>query len=58
MPFGQVLSEVFYGSGECAEVSWMFLGLSMPAWTLLWYTGFTVVTIAVLMASQKTKVKL
>jgi disulfide bond formation protein DsbB len=56
MPFGQVLSEVFYGSGECAEVSWMFLGLSMPVWTLLWYTGFTVVTIAVLIVSQKAKV--
>jgi len=56
MPFGQVLSEVLYGSGECAEVDWLFLGLSMPAWTLLWYTGITVVTIIVLIAAQRTKV--
>lgn len=55
MPFGQVLSQVFYGSGECAEVDWMFLGLSMPAWTLLWYTGFTIVTIIVIIAAQKSK---
>jgi disulfide bond formation protein DsbB len=56
MPFGQVLAQVFYGSGECAEVDWLFLGLSMPAWTLLWYTGITVVTIIVLIAAQRTKV--
>jgi disulfide bond formation protein DsbB len=56
MPFGQVLSEVFYGSGECAEISWTFLGLSMPAWTLLWYSGFTVVTIAILVVAQRRKV--
>ncbi|HKF93585.1 MAG TPA: disulfide bond formation protein B, partial [Gammaproteobacteria bacterium] len=28
---------VFTGSGECAKVNWMFLGLSMPAWVLLWF---------------------
>lgn len=55
MPFAQVLKEVFYGSGECAEVDWTLLGLSMPSWTLLWYTGFTVVTIMVLSAAQKSK---
>jgi len=27
----------------------------MPGWTLLWYTGFTVVTIIVLIAAQKAK---
>jgi disulfide bond formation protein DsbB len=56
MPFSQVLSEVFYGSGECAEVAWTFLGLSMPAWTLLWYAGFTVVTIIVVAAANRAKV--
>ena len=29
------LSMVFAGSGECAEVAWRFLGLSMPAWVLI-----------------------
>lgn len=56
MPFSQVLSEVFYGSGECADVLWSFLGLSMPAWTFIWYAGFTVVTILVVTAANKTKV--
>jgi disulfide bond formation protein DsbB len=55
MPFTQVLSEVFYGAGECAEVHWDFLGLSMPGWTLLWYTGITVVTIIVLIVATRAK---
>lgn len=37
MPVAGVLREVFTGSGECANVDWSFLGLSMPAWSLAWY---------------------
>lgn len=47
MPFAEVLREVFYGSGECAEISWTFLGLSMPWWTLIWYLLLTIMTIIV-----------
>ncbi len=36
-PIGKILKMVFTGSGECAEVNWVFLGLSMPSWTLLCY---------------------
>ena len=28
---------VFQGSGECATVNWSLLGLSMPAWVLIWF---------------------
>ncbi len=47
MPFTDVLSQVFRGSGECATIDWTFLGLSMPNWTLIWYIGITLVTIVV-----------
>jgi disulfide bond formation protein DsbB len=30
-----VIRKVLTGSGECARVSWTFLGLSMPGWVLL-----------------------
>lgn len=53
MPFTQVLKEVFYGSGECAEVAWSFLGLSMPGWTLVWYSGLTVGTIVIVIMASK-----
>ena len=36
-PLNKTLSMVFTGSGECANVDWSFLGLSMPAWTLICY---------------------
>ena len=30
-----VLVKVLTGSGECAKVTWEFLGLAMPAWVLI-----------------------
>ncbi|NNC77208.1 MAG: disulfide bond formation protein B [Woeseiaceae bacterium] len=38
-PFRDVLDMVFTGSGECATLDWSFLGLSMPAWVLVWIVG-------------------
>lgn len=34
-PLSDVLGMVLKGSGECAEVSWRFLGLTMPTWVLI-----------------------
>jgi disulfide bond formation protein DsbB len=31
----EVLVKVLTGSGECAKVTWTFLGLAMPGWVLL-----------------------
>jgi protein dithiol:quinone oxidoreductase len=31
----EVLVKVLTGSGECAKVTWSFLGLSMPGWVLI-----------------------
>jgi len=36
-PLLDALELVFTGSGECAEVNWSFLGLSMPGWTFIWF---------------------
>ena len=36
-PLMEALEMVFTGSGECAEINWSFLGLSMPAWALVWF---------------------
>jgi len=40
-PLMEALDIVFRGSGECADVQWVFLGLSIPGWTLVVFTGFT-----------------
>lgn len=34
-PLGRALELILKGSGECAEVQWTFLGLSIPGWTLV-----------------------
>lgn len=41
---GEAVTSAFTGSGECAEVDWVFLGLAMPAWTLIWYVLLMVIT--------------
>jgi disulfide bond formation protein DsbB len=38
----EVLVKVLTGSGECARVSWRFLGLSMPGWVLIAALGLGV----------------
>ena len=40
MPLNNVLAKVFKGSGECAEVQWTFLGLSIPEQTILLFVAF------------------
>jgi disulfide bond formation protein DsbB len=34
-PFSEALAMIFTGSGECADIAWQFIGLSMPAWVLI-----------------------
>ncbi|MFO7275590.1 MAG: disulfide bond formation protein B [Pseudomonadota bacterium] len=35
-PLTQVVRRVLTAGGECAVIDWTFLGLSMPAWVLIW----------------------
>jgi disulfide bond formation protein DsbB len=39
-PLSEALRMVLHGSGECAKVLWRFLGLSIPGWTLVAFSGF------------------
>jgi protein dithiol:quinone oxidoreductase len=42
-PLTEAITMVLRGSGECAEVLWRFLGLSIPAWTLVAFSILLVV---------------
>lgn len=46
-PIGETIKMVFTGSGECAEVSWSFLSLSIPAWALVWFIALGVVGLVI-----------
>lgn len=36
-PLETIKKVLFTGSGECADVNWVFMGLSMPTWVLIWF---------------------
>jgi protein dithiol:quinone oxidoreductase len=37
MSTSSMVRRVLTGSGDCGNVDWTLLGLSMPAWSLLWF---------------------
>jgi disulfide bond formation protein DsbB len=37
LPLQRTLEKLFAGSGQCAEVNWTFLGLSIAEWSLAWF---------------------
>ena len=43
LPFAELVEIMLTGTGGCAEVQWMFLGLSIPSWTFLVFIGFVVI---------------
>lgn len=52
-PIAKVAEEVFKGSGECAEVSWAFLGLSIPAWTLILFAVLVLLGLTLLFQRRR-----
>ena len=41
LPFTKMLETVLKGSGECADVVWTLMGISMPGWSLIWLIALT-----------------
>ena len=44
-PLSEAVRVTFSGSGECAEVTWTFLSLSIPTWTVFWFIVLGFITI-------------
>jgi disulfide bond formation protein DsbB len=36
-PLAEAVKKAFMASGDCGEINWTFLGLTMPGWTLVCY---------------------
>lgn len=47
-PWLQTLSLLFKGDGNCAEVHWRFLSLSIAEWSLLWFIALLIVGLVLL----------
>lgn len=55
-PLARTLQMLLRGSGQCAEVHWRFLGLSIAEWSLLWFALFAVA--ALYLALRRTNAPL
>lgn len=44
-PLFEVIGKVLRGSGECAEIDWVFLGVTLPGWTLVVFVVLLVVAV-------------
>jgi len=56
-PMQDVLNAMFLGDGNCAEVHWQLLGLSIPAWTLVTFIAIISVCIWQFIRQGATDVK-
>jgi disulfide bond formation protein DsbB len=54
-PFGEALKMIFTGSGECAEVKWRFIGLSIAEWSLIMFIGIFITTMLSIYTSRYKK---
>ncbi len=45
LPVGEIIQKILTGSGECSDIVWKFLGLSIPEWTAIMYTCFFIFAI-------------
>ena len=54
-PLTEALPKIFAGSGECAEVGWRFLGLSIAEWSLAWFVILGAFAIYVAVRAPRTK---
>jgi disulfide bond formation protein DsbB len=46
-PLQEWIKMVFTGSGECHDINWSFVGLSMPFWTGIWFAALGVLIVVV-----------
>ena len=47
-PLSKALPMIFKGSGDCGNVLWSFLGVSIPGWSLIWFILLTLAGLALL----------
>lgn len=54
-PLSRTIQKLFVGSGQCAEVKWRFLGLSIAEWSLVWFTALFVLALWIVVRALRRK---
>ena len=53
LPVIDVIKKIFQGSGECAKVSWTFLSLNIPEWSIIAFLAFLFFSLKMLLTSDQ-----
>ena len=53
LPILEVIRTLLRGDGNCAIIDWTFLGLSLPGWSLVGFTGLVLYALAGPVLSRK-----
>lgn len=54
LPITEVVTMILKGDGNCAKIDAQWLGLSLPAWTLVAFIGFALYALLILALSRKS----
>lgn len=52
-PLSETIQTVLSGSGECAEVLWQFIGLSMPEWMVIIFGLMVIISLRLLFIKER-----
>jgi len=52
-PWQEIMQAMIMGTGECGDVVWTFLGISIPGWTLVAFAGMALVNIVIALTVRK-----
>ncbi|MEO9275045.1 disulfide bond formation protein B [Marinomonas sp. 5E14-1] len=54
-PWQEIMQAMIMGTGECGDVVWTFLGLSIPGWTLVVFVFMAIINVIIALRSKKRK---
>ena len=57
-PLARTLEKLFKGSGQCAEVTWRFLSLSIAEWSLAWFVLFGLTALWIALRARRGAARL
>lgn len=57
-PWQDVARALFWGAGDCAQLKWQWLGLSMPAWALLYFIFLFLISTFLFVLLRRTLAKI
>ncbi|PJE80728.1 Disulfide bond formation protein B [invertebrate metagenome] len=55
LPASEIIKIMITGTGDCTEVQWTFLSLSIPSWTFIAFTGFLIFGITEVVRQSRPK---